>query len=149
MFRFKASHLILLLGLVAPVYSYAADYCIAVGGGFGNGGTSFIAIDFAVPAAGTCTPWSGFTKTASTVILMTTGTACTSSFGRVLTVSAFSTDPEFIGANTIAADYIRLCANGGTGCAAGSGSDQGGIGSGTAGAEPCTTKLLNLPPTHA
>ena len=102
-----------------------------------------------MPAEGKGSPWSGFTKTASTVILMTTGTACTSSFGRVLTVSAFSTDPEFIGANTIAADYIRLCANGGTGCTAGSGSDQGGIGSGTAGAEPCTTKLLNLPPTHA
>lgn len=149
MFRFKTPHLFLLLGLIAPVCSYAANYCIAVGGGFGSDGTSFIAIDFAVPAAGSCAPWSGFTKTESTVILMTTGSACTSSYGRVLTVSVFSTDPQFLGMGApAAADYIQLCSNGGTGCPVGAGSDQGGVGSGTATAETCTAKLLKLPPTH-
>jgi hypothetical protein len=148
MFRFKTPHLFLLLGLIAPVYSYAANYCIAVGGGFGSGGTSFIGIGFAVPAAGTCVPWSGFTKTASTVILTTTGTACTSSYGRVLTVSVFSTDPAFLGAGQSASDYIQLCANGGTGCPVGNGSDQGEFGGTPAALETCTASLLKLPPTH-
>jgi hypothetical protein len=148
MFRFKTPHLLLLLGLIAPVFSNAADYCIAVGGGFGNGGSSFIGTDFAVPAAGSCAPWAGFTKTASSVILMTTGSACTSSTGGVLTLSAFSTDPEYFGAGTIASDYIQLCKNGGTSCAVGAGSDQGSLSGSSAASERCTTALLTLPPTH-
>jgi hypothetical protein len=147
MFRFKSPNLFLLL-LIAPVYSYAANYCIAVGGGFGNGGTSFIGIDFAAPAAGACAAWSGFTKTASTVILTTTGTACTSSSGGVLTVSVFSTDPSYLGAGALASDYIQLCKNGGTGCAVGAGADQGYFGASPASSEVCTAALLKLPPTH-
>ena len=51
-FRFKIPHLFLLLGLIAPVNSFAeAHYCIAVDGGFGNGGTTFIGLGFA-PAGG-------------------------------------------------------------------------------------------------
>jgi hypothetical protein len=102
----------LLLGLIAPVYSYAANYCIAVSGGFGSGGTSFIGIGFALPAPGSYIPWSGFTKTGSTVILTTTGTGCVSSNGNILTVSVFNTDPESLGAGQLASDYIQLCAKG-------------------------------------
>src|ERR1700735_195789 len=78
MFRFKAAYLLVLLRVVAPMQSFAAapgpaPYCIAVGGGFGNGGSTFVARNFSMPAASKCTPWSGYTKTASTVILITSG----------------------------------------------------------------------------
>jgi len=149
MFRFKRPHLLLLLGLLAPVYgnaANAANYCVAVGGGFGNGGTSFIAIDFTLPSAGLCTPWAGFTKT--TAILITTGTACTSTTGSVLTISVFNTDPENVGAGKLVADYIQLCRNGGTDCAAGVGSDQGNFAGSSAEKETCTAALVKLPPTH-
>jgi hypothetical protein len=39
-----------LVGLIAPVYA-SSNYCIAVCGGFGSGGTTFIGRDFAVPSA--------------------------------------------------------------------------------------------------
>ena len=63
MFRFKATPLLLLLGLVAPMQSFAAapaeaPYCIAVSGGFGNGGSTFVARNFSLPAASKCTPWT-------------------------------------------------------------------------------------------
>src|SRR5579859_4284762 len=60
MFRFKTLHL-LSLGLLAPVYAYAADYCISVNGGFGgaSGGATYVGSNFTVPAAGACVPWSG------------------------------------------------------------------------------------------
>ena len=45
MLRFKPSHLMLLLGLIAPVCA-SAHLCIRVNGGFGNGGTSFIGKGF-------------------------------------------------------------------------------------------------------
>lgn len=107
MFRFKTRHLFLLLGMTAPVYSFASNYCIAVGGGFGSGGSTFIGSGFAVPAAGACTQWSGFTKTASSVILMTHGNGCLSSDGKILTVSVSSADPSFLGSGQISSDYIH------------------------------------------
>src|ERR1700727_3564899 len=58
------------------------NFCIATAGGFGSGGTSFVAPGFTVPAENKCTPWSGFTKTASTVILTTNGAACLSPTGK-------------------------------------------------------------------
>jgi hypothetical protein len=146
MFRFKTCLLFLLLGLIAPVYSYAANYCIAVGGGFGNGGTSFVGINFVLPDDGKCKPWSGFTKTASSVILTTTGTGCISSDGKVLTVSAYNTDPPFLGAGQFVSDYIQLCPAGGS-CPIGAGNDQGNF-SGPAAPQSCTSKLLNLPSNH-
>jgi hypothetical protein len=145
MFRFKTPYLLLLLGLIAPVYSYAANYCIAVSGGFGGGGTSFIGIGFALPAAGSCIPWAGFTKTASTVVLTTTGTGCVSTNGNVLTVSVFNTDPGFV---TLAQDYIQLCAKGVDTCSLGSGNDQGYFAGTPAKEETCTPTLLNLPAVH-
>jgi hypothetical protein len=49
MIRFKSSHVMLALGLIAPICSNAADYCIAVNNGFGHGGTSFIGKGFTCP----------------------------------------------------------------------------------------------------
>jgi hypothetical protein len=145
MFRFKTPQLLLVLGLIAPVYSYAANYCIAVGGGFGHGGTSFVGIGFAPPAAGECAPWSGITKTASTTILITSGTGCLSTSGKILTVSVTSADPTFIGSGQIVSDYIQLCL--GAGCPIGESNDAGEF-SGTAAPQNCTASLLRLPPTH-
>jgi hypothetical protein len=56
------------------LHSFAAEpYCIAVNGGFGFGGTTFVARNFSQPGEGKCTPWTGYTKTADTVILTTSG----------------------------------------------------------------------------
>jgi hypothetical protein len=137
-----------LAGLMTGVGQAAEpNYCISVGGGFGSGGTTFIGKGFAVPAAGNCVPWSGFTKTAGTVVLTTSGTGCLSSNGKVLTVSVASSDPSFLGSAQSALDYITLCPKGVTGCPLGSGSDQGYF-AGSAEPETCTTALLHLPATH-
>ena len=146
MFRFKTSHLLLfpLLGLI-PAQSFAANYCIAVGGGFGHGGTTFIGKGFAVPAANNCIPWVGITKTASTVILTTTGTGCLSSDGKALTVSVMNADPPFFGAGQVRADYIRMTRP--TTSGKFSGQDSGFFG-GSAVPVPCTPALLNLPANH-
>ncbi len=147
MFRFKTP-LLLLLGMIAPVSSFAAShYCIEVGGGFGSGGTTFIGTGFAVPAAGNCIPWSGFTKTASSVILTSTGTGCLSSDSKILTVSVSSQDPSFFGAGTFQADYIQLCPAGVKSCPIGGGRDNGAFG-GAAAPVTCTTSLLSLPALH-
>ena len=147
MIKFKTSHLFLLLGLIAPVCSFAANYCIKVNGGFGNGGTSFVGKGFAVPTPGNCKPWSGFTKTASTVIAMSTGSGCRSSDGKVLTLTVFSTDPPWFGSGQFGTDHIRLCPAGVTGCPIGAGTDVGSFG-GPAAPQSCTTQLLSLPALH-
>ena len=116
--------------------------CIATAGGFGNGGTTFVGPSFAVPAGGGCTPWSGFTKTASTVVLTTSGAACLSSDGKKLTLSVSSADPDFLGVGTLAADYIQLTRPSTTGSFT-SGSDQGQF-SGSAEQITCSASLLQL-----
>lgn len=121
------------------------SFCIATGGGFGGGGTTFIAPAFTVPGDNKCNAWSGFTKTASTVILNTSGAACLSSTGKTLTVSVSSADPSFLG-TTPAADYIQLTRAGASGTFTG-GSDQGEF-SGSANQITCTSALLSLPDTH-
>jgi hypothetical protein len=133
--------------IAGATYASESNYCISVGGGFGNGGTTFIGRGFAVPAEGNCIPWAGFTKTASSVILTTTGTGCLSSNGKVLTVSVFSTDPSYFGPGQFRSDQITLCPKGVSGCPLGGGIDQGAFG-GTAEPETCTTSLLHLPATH-
>lgn len=148
MLRFRTSHLLLfpLLGLI-PAQIYAeATYCIAVDGGFGHGGTTFIGMGFAIPAEGNCTPWSGFTKTASTVILTTSGTGCTSSDGKVMTISVLNADPSFFGSGQTRADYITL-SRPSTSVGFSSGEDTGFF---TGSAKPltCTSTLLHLPDTH-
>jgi hypothetical protein len=147
MYRFKTFHLLLLL-LLFPIGSFAAEahYCIAVSGGFGHGGTTYVGDGFAVPAKGNCTPWSGYTKTASTVILTTTGTGCLSSGGTVLTVSVINSDPSYFGSDALHSDYIRLTRSGTTG-SFGSGSDFGVFG-GNAKPVTCSSSLLTLPGTH-
>jgi hypothetical protein len=136
-----------LAGLIAaPVYA-TSPYCIAVNGGFGNGGTSFVARNFTMPDASKCNPWTGYTKTSATVILTTSGTACLSSDGNVMTVSVASADPDYLGSGTLVSDYIRLCPAGVTSCPLGSGEDSGYT---TGGAAPqdCTDQLLYLPAMH-
>ena len=146
MLRFKGNHLLLVLGLIAPLGTYAANFCIAVNGGFGGGGTSYIAPVFTLPTANKCTPWAGFTKTATTVIAIATGTGCLSSNSKVLTLSIFNTDPAFFGAGSSVSDQITLCPEGVITCPI-SGQDQGNFG-GSAAEETCTAALLKLPQTH-
>jgi len=120
-------------------------FCIATAGGFGNGGTTFVAPGFTVPAQNKCTSWSGFTKTASTVILNTSGAACLSTTGKTLTVSVSSADPAFLGTNP-ASDYIQLTRASSTGSFTG-GTDQGEF-AGSADQVTCTSGLLSLPDIH-
>jgi hypothetical protein len=135
-----------LAGLVAPLYA-ATPYCIAVNGGFGNGGTSFVARNFSPPDPSKCTPWTGYTKTSATVIFTTNGTACASDDGTVLTVSVSSADPDYLGVGNMASDYIRVCPANVTSCPLGSGTDVG-YDTGPAAPEDCTDALLDLPTYH-
>jgi hypothetical protein len=147
MYRFKTTHLFILLGLAVPVSSFATDhYCIATSGGFGHGGTTFIGTGFDVPSEGKCVPWSGFTKTASTVILATSGTGCLSSDGKMLTVSVSSADPSFLGAGNVGSDYIQLTRKESKGSFT-SGTDFGQFG-GSAEPISCTSSLESLPSSH-
>jgi hypothetical protein len=146
MFRLKTPHLFLLLGLIAPVSGFAAsNYCIAVDNGFGHGGTTFIGKNFYVPSDGNCIPWTGFTKTASTVVLTTFGTGCLSSNGLTLTVSVSSADPDYLGGGNLGSDYIQLTRK--STSASFSGEDVGAFG-GSAKPTTCTSSLLSLPATH-
>lgn len=120
-------------------------FCIATAGGFGSGGTTFVAPGFTVPAQNKCAQWSGFTKTASTVILNTSGAACLSSTGKTLTVSVSSADPAFLGTNP-ASDYMQLTRASSTGSFSG-GADQGEF-AGSADQVTCTSALLSLPDIH-
>ena len=143
------SSLAVLLALLAPVHSFAAEgaapYCIAVNGGFGRGGATFVARNFEMPDASKCTPWTGYTKTASTVILTTGGTSCLSSDSKALTVSVSSADPWFLGAGQFAGDFIQLAR--GDAQQPFTGQDFGYF---TGSAEPvtCTSDLLTLPSSH-
>jgi hypothetical protein len=90
--------------------------------------------------------WSGYTKTASTVILISNGAACLSSTGKTLSVSVSSADPEFFG-TTPQSDYIQLTRAGSSGTFTG-GNDQGPTFGGSADQITCTSSLLSLPDTH-
>jgi hypothetical protein len=144
-FSLKKSYLCLVM--IAPVSSFAANTCIAVNGGFGSGGTTFIGSGFALPAKGTCAHWSGFAKTATTVILTTSGAGCLSNDGKVLTLNLSSANPNWIGTGQFQADYIRLCPTGVTGCPLGAGFDFANVG-GPANPVTCTSSLLQLPAVH-
>jgi hypothetical protein len=120
-------------------------FCIATAGGFGDGGTTFVAPAFTVPAENKCTSWSGFTKTASTVILITNGAACLSSTGKTLTVSVSSADPDFLG-TTPGTDYIQLTRTSSSGSF--SGGTDGGQFAGSADQVTCTAGVLSLPDSH-
>jgi len=146
MFRLKTTCMGLMVGLLLPIPTYAANFCIAVNGGFGSGGTSYVAPTFVLPAHNHCAAWSGFTKTATTVIAIANGTACLSSDSRVLTLSVLNTDPPFFGNGATASDQVQLCPTSVTDCRI-TGQDAGYF-AGTAAQQPCTSTLLRLPPTH-
>jgi hypothetical protein len=133
--------------IFAPAQTFpgGGSFCIATNGGFGNGGTTFVSPGFTVPAKNACTSWSGFTKTASTVILNTSGAACLSTTGKTLTVSVSSADPAFVGTTPVA-DYIQLTRSSSTGTFTG-GTDQGEF-AGPADQITCTSSLLSLPDSH-
>jgi hypothetical protein len=133
-------------GQTFPGGGGGAPFCIATAGGFGDDGTTFVAPGFTVPAENKCTVWSGFTKTASTVILTTNGAACLSSTGKTLTVSVSSADPDYLGAGSTGSDYIELTRTSATGSFTG-GSDQGQF-AGSADQVTCTSSLLSLPDSH-
>jgi hypothetical protein len=119
-------------------------FCIAADGGFGGDGATFVEPGFTVPAENKCTSWSGFTKTATTVILNTSGAACLSTTGKTLTVSVSSADPSFF-TNPVS-DYIQLTRTSSTGTFTG-GTDQGQF-AGSADQITCTSSLLTLPDSH-
>jgi hypothetical protein len=149
-FRFKTAHLFLLLGLIAPLQSFAsseAPYCIAVNGGFVGPatGTTFVARNYSQPAEGKCTPWTGYTKTLDTVILTTSSTSCLSSDGKALTVSVSSVDPPTFSIAEYEADYIFLTR--GDSSEPFSGQDTGAF-AGPAEPVSCTSDLLTLPSSH-
>ncbi|MGA8441810.1 MAG: hypothetical protein WB762_24290 [Candidatus Sulfotelmatobacter sp.] len=140
------SSLMVLSLLFGPVRSFAAEpYCISVDGGFGHGGTTFVARNFSMPGEGQCTPWSGYTKTASTVILTTSGTSCLSSDSKALTVSVSSADPSYFPVSQLTADYIQLSR--GSATEKFTGQDIGAF-AGSAEPVSCTNSLLTLPSSH-
>jgi hypothetical protein len=144
MFQIRKMHLFALLGLIAPV-CYAGNFCIAVDNGFGKGGASFVGVNFSLPGANSCKPWSGFTKTGSSVVAFTSGVGCLSSNSKVLTLSVFSTDPDFFSGS--ASNYITLCPKGVSGCPI-SGFSHGSEFAGNAVEQTCTTTLDTLPASH-
>jgi hypothetical protein len=147
MFQFKKSHLLMLLGLALPASSFATDrFCIATAGGFGHGGTTFLGYAFDVPAESGCKPWSGFTKSESTVVLITYGTACLDSDGKILSVALSSADPSFFGTGNVGIDYITLKRSKNSGTFT-SGTDNGSFG-GSADQITCTSSMDVLPASH-
>jgi hypothetical protein len=139
------------LFVAAPRNARAANFCVAVNGGFGNGGNSFVGEGFTSPAKGTCKPWAGIMKSNSTVVWTSTGAACLSNDGKLLTIVLQSTDPSFAG-NTNVTDTIELCPLASTlGCPAFNGqfdfSSFSGFG-GPAAQVTCTTAVTKIPSTH-
>jgi hypothetical protein len=142
------SSLVVLSVLLAPIHSFAAEapYCIAVNGGFGGGGTTFVARNFTLPTEGKCNPWSGYTKTGATVILTTGGTSCLSSDSKALTVSLSSADPDYFGGGgALGVDYIQLSRGAATEPFTG---QDSGYFAGSAEPVSCTSDLLTLPSYH-
>ncbi|WP_139306240.1 hypothetical protein [Methylomonas sp. LWB] len=144
----------LIVGLVMVGLSFtatqahaASNACIAVNGGFGNGGTTFVGKGFSLPGNGSCGTWSGVVKTGSSVVLTSSGSACTSSDGVILTLTMHSTDPAYFGnGETAAVDHIQLCLKGTTNCPYGQYSH--GYFSGPVERINCTTDLITIPSTH-
>jgi len=132
----------------APRNARAADFCVAVNGGFGSGGTTFVGKGFTPPTHGRCKPWAGIVKTASTVVGTSTGAACLSDNGKLLTITLQTTDPAFFGIGMIATDHIELCPTGANDCPASSGQfDQGSLG-GPAAQVTCTKAVTSIPAPH-
>jgi hypothetical protein len=147
MTRFN-QRLIFALAMLAPLCSNAADYCIAANGGFGNGGSSFIGKGFVLPTNGRCLPWSGFVKTASTVLAISSGTGCRSTDGKVFELTVTSTAPSYLGSGVLGVDHIKFCPGGSATCPFGGGSGAGTFSNGPAKAQTCVSTLYSIPSTH-
>ena len=134
----------------APRNARAADFCVAVNGGFGSGGTTFVGKGFLPPTHGTCKTWAGIVKTASTVVGTSTGAACLSDDGELLTITLQTTDPAFFGSGTSVTDHIELCPRASTlGCPGSSGQfDHGSFFSGPAAQVTCTKAVTSIPSMH-
>jgi hypothetical protein len=127
-----------------------SDFCIAVNGGFGTpGGTTFVGKGFISPSSGTCKPWSGIMRTASTVVGTSTGAACLSNDGKLLTVTLQTTAPEWLGIGVTATDHIELCPLAATlGCPAHAGQFDRGTNNGPAANIACTAAVSTIPSSH-
>lgn len=126
------------------------DFCIAVNGGVGSGGTTFVGKGFIMPSNGACKPWSGIMRTASTVVGTSTGAACQSNDGKLLTVTLQTTAPEFLGNGVTATDHIELCTLAATaGCPSrlGGQSDRG-TNNGPAAIVACSAAVSTIPSSH-
>jgi hypothetical protein len=133
----------------APRNAKATDYCVAVDGGFGSGGATFVRKGFTSPAKGTCKPWAGIMKTGTTVVGTSTGAACLSNDGKLLTITLHTTDPGFFDINDPTKDHIELCPLGA--CPPGRGQlDNSTYFGGPVGAAQvtCTKALTSIPSTH-
>lgn len=143
MLRTKLSLLLLLL---APTFSFGSNLCIAISGGFGKGGSTFVEPSFSAPSEGKCSLWTGFTKTAIDVIVTTYGTGCLSSDGRALTMALSSVNPGWFGPGEIRSDYITMTRSESSKPFT-TGNDQGAF-SGDAEVVSCSSSLLDLPSSH-
>jgi hypothetical protein len=125
------------------------DFCVAINGGFGSGGDTFVGKEF-TPTAGECKPWAGVVKAGSTVELTSTGAGCLSDDGVRLTLTLHSQGTDFLGPGVESIDYIELCPKGSTGCPVAQQdiSTSGGILGGTAAIVTCTAKLSSMPSVH-
>ena len=123
------------------------DLCVAVGGGFGKGGETFVGKEFTSPTAGTCKPWSGVVKAGTTVVLTSTGAACLSNDGVLLTIVLQSMNHEFLGSGASMTDQIELCPKGPSGCPVAQ-ADSGSFFNGTAAVVTCTATLSTIPSMH-
>jgi hypothetical protein len=125
------------------------DFCIAVNGGWNFGGVTFIGKNFTAPANGTCKPWVGMMKAATTVVGTSSGAACKSNDGKLLTVSLQTTAPEWQGPGVIASDHIELCPLASTqGCPAHAGQSDRGTNAGPATQVACTSAMSTIPSSH-
>jgi hypothetical protein len=125
------------------------DLCIAVNGGWGSGGVTFVGKNVSFPANGTCKPWIGMMKAASTVVGTSSGAVCKSNDGKLLTVSLQTTAPEWQGPSVIASDHIELCPLASTqGCPAHAGQFDRGTNAGPAAQIACTAAMSTIPSSH-
>jgi hypothetical protein len=127
----------------------AQDFCVSVEGG-PPGGATFAGKEFISPPRGQCRPWEGVMNTASTVQGTTTGGACLSDDGKLLTLTLHSTDTDFFGPGTTVTDHIELCPLASTlGCPAHDGEvDNGSFFHGPAAQVTCTTKMTSILSMH-
>jgi len=135
--------------VTAPRNARAANFCVAVSGGFGPPalGETFVGEGFTSPTSGTCKPWAGIMKSNTTVVWTSTGAACLSNDGKLLTIVLQSTDPSFNGNGSVT-DTIELCRVA-SNCPVSSFdySSLSGFG-GPAAQVTCTTKVTSIPSMH-